>query len=575
MNLLELLTLAFVSCRVIEAKPVAIDVNSNVKYLGAERNGIEVFLNIQYGQDTSGVNRFKPPRPFIPKPGTTYDATKYGPACPQTFGQWLPPLTLGNITSTSEDCLNLNVARPKGCHASSRLPVMIWIHGGSFWTGANNEPTTMPDGLVIESIKNGLPVIHVAMNYRLGFFGFAQSDALRDEKSENAGLRDQRLAIEWVRDNIAPFGGDRNRITIFGQSSGGLAVGAQLLAYGGTKPLPFQQGICESQALEPGITGSFTIDAMMRLVDSVGCNKTSVHSPETIACLRSFDTEKLFNASATTYFADIGHNIGDIWLPTVDDDFLPAPPSQLAKEGRFGDATYMIGWAQGDVNFFTDFTIATANDTYNFVQGYLPKMPSEHVNHLLSLYPVSEFTPPSTTTLTAEFYRSARIFRDIIMTCQPIYLAENINAKGNSVYLYDFNQTILEPIIDKLFNVSDIGVVHTSEFAYIYGNLSHYNDSRYPFNPKPSDYALVSRASRTWSTFASLGRPSLPGKDTVQGFEEAFSVENNTAIYVIGGPNEGLSTFDGPGSHREVERQRLRERCSYINSPEVIGYLQY
>lgn len=118
---------------------------------------------------------------------------------------------------------------------------MVFIHGGSFWGGSNEEITIAPDGMILESEKNGLPVIHVAMNYRLGcknfhqmdsgridvitdvvaVFGFAQSNALRGEGSENAGLRDQRLAIEWVRDNIEQFGGDPEKITIFGQSSGG------------------------------------------------------------------------------------------------------------------------------------------------------------------------------------------------------------------------------------------------------------------------------------------------------------------------------------------------------------------
>ncbi|KAF2191569.1 putative lipase [Zopfia rhizophila CBS 207.26] len=559
----------------IASKSLVANVEDDVKYVGFERNGVEVFLNIQYGQDTGGANRFKPPKLFARTPGTTYDATKPGHPCPQQLGQWLPPLMLGNTTDISEDCLNLNLVRPKDCHKDAKLPVMVWIHGGSFWTGSNTEPTTEPDGLVLESVKNGLPVIHVAMNYRLGLFGFAQSDALQKEGSENAGLRDQRLAIEWVRDNIAHFGGDPSRITIHGQSSGGLAVGMQLMAYGGTKPLPFQRGICQSQALEPGITGNFTIDAMTRLVNYIGCNATSVHSPETISCLRRFDTDTLYSAAAATYISDISHNIGDIWLPVVDGDFLPAPPSQLAIEGRFGDSTYMIGWMEDDVNYFTDHSIATPNDTFNFIQGYLPTMPSSAVQHLLSLYPASEFSPPPGTTLTAEFYRTARVFRDIIMTCQPIFLAEHMHKKGNDVYLYDFNQTILDPILASIANVSGFGAVHTSEFAYIFGNLSHYNVSNYPFNPTPEDYASARRASRTWSTFAALGHPSENGKDTVQGFDEAFSVPNNTAIYVIGGPHEGLSTYDGPKSHPEIKSQRLRERCAYINSPEMIQWLQY
>ncbi|KAF2248112.1 alpha/beta-hydrolase [Trematosphaeria pertusa] len=574
----------------VTASPTVHPADLNVTIQGLMRNGIEVFLGIPYAEDTSGANRFKPPVPYVPPPGATIDATKAGPACPQMHGMWNAPLTLSNISDTSEDCLNLNIARPSGLGETKKLPVMVWIHGGSFWVGSNTEPTHQPDGLVLESIDSGFPVIHVAMNYRLGFFGFAQSEALEKEKSENAGLRDQRLAIEWVRDHIAEFGGDPNRITIFGQSSGGLAVGMQLLAYGGTKPLPFKQGICESQALEPGITGNFSIDAMTKVVDYVGCNSTSgsVHSPEVITCLRLKDTETLRQAMLETYVGDIAHNIGDIWLPVVDGDFLPAAPSQLIAEGRFGDATYIMGWTQGDVNFFTNISITTARDTFNFIQGYLPEMPADKVWMLLGLYPVSEFTPPPGTNLTAEFYRAARIFRDILMVCEPILLAEGIRAhKDSPVYLYNWNQTILDPILEAVYNVSGMGVVHTSEFAYIYGNLSHYNVSGYPFNPTQEDYDLRDRASASWSVFPWFGSPWLQtGNTTLQGWNKAlFQTHNDTAwlgpfpgytyVMTIGGPREGYFALDGPDSIPEVSEQRLRERCTFINDPNIVQYLQY
>lgn len=148
--------------------PVAWDTKVDVTYEGLERNGIEVFLNIPYGEDTSGENRFKPPRPHVPDAGSTVKAQAYGPACPQPLGLSAVPLVLGEITEVSEDCLNLNVGRPKGTSAEDRLPVMLWIHGGGFWSGSNSEPTTAPDGLVLESVENGLPVIYVAINYRLG-----------------------------------------------------------------------------------------------------------------------------------------------------------------------------------------------------------------------------------------------------------------------------------------------------------------------------------------------------------------------------------------------------------------------
>ena len=279
------------------------------------------------------------------------------------------------------------------------------------------EPTHEPDALVLNSVDEGTPIIHVAINYRLGckssisenvqipdkcpsVFGFAQSGALRQEQSENAGLRDQRAAIEWVRDNIKYFGGDGDRITIHGQSSGGLAVGMQLLAYGGEKELPYQQGICQSQALEPGITGNFTRNAMKMVIEKTNCNAgdTSVDAPEVIACLRSKDMDTLYEASAATYTGDIAHNIGDVWLPSVDGDFLPDAPSKLIADGRFGNATYMFGWTQGDVNFFTDVTIETPNDTLKFLQTYLPEVdPTEsdtNTEAYLSLYPVEDFSPP-------------------------------------------------------------------------------------------------------------------------------------------------------------------------------------
>jgi len=148
--------------------PKVRDRDNGVTYEGLVRNEIEVFLNIPYGQDTGGPNRFKPPRLHVPVAGSTVDAQSYGPSCPQPLGPVLIPFILADITEVSEDCLNLNVARPKGTRAEDRLPVFVWIHGGGFWSGGNNEPTTWPDGLVQESVKNGLPVIHIAINYRLG-----------------------------------------------------------------------------------------------------------------------------------------------------------------------------------------------------------------------------------------------------------------------------------------------------------------------------------------------------------------------------------------------------------------------
>jgi carboxylesterase type B len=125
----------------------------------------------------------------------------------------------------------------------------------------------------------------------------------------------------------------------------GLAIGMQIMAFGDTEQ-PFQQGICESQALEPGITANFTRDAMEAVVDFVQCNTTDLDSNATVACLRSQSMQALITAQFNTSGDGPAQNLGDQWLPVVDGVFLPAAPSQLIAEGRFGNITTIIGWTQ-------------------------------------------------------------------------------------------------------------------------------------------------------------------------------------------------------------------------------------
>lgn len=346
------------------------------------------------------------------------------------------------------------------------------------------------------------------------------------------------------------------------------------MAYGGSKPISFQQAICESQALEPGITGNFTVDAMQLLVDYLGCNTTSLDSEQTVACLRGFDKDALMDASLATYIGDTAHNIGDIWLPVVDGDFLPAAPSELIRQGRFANVTTMIGWADNDVSYLTEPSIQTANDTRAFFQAYAPAMTDANVDKLLALYPASDFQANADADLSAEFYRAARVFRDIMMTCPPLWYGEHMAVSGSDVYHYAWNQSLLDPILG-FVGYPGLGVVHTSELAYVFGNLSHYDVHGYPFAPDESDHALLRRGSRSWSSFVSTGRPSLEGLETFQGFEPAFKEPGQTYIFVAGGPDEGLSAVDGSGASPALASQRLRERCEFINSPDLIEQLRF
>ncbi|KXJ85849.1 putative lipase [Microdochium bolleyi] len=563
----------------ISAPPTVVDERLGVTYMGFTRNGLDVFQGIRFGLDTGGEHRFRPPRPaVVPRPGSVIDARELGDACPQETGRVRGPLSLGNITRVSEDCLNLNIVRPAAALSEGAMfPVMLWIYGGGLWVGYNGEPTTRGDGVVLESIENGMPVIHVTINYRLGVFGFAQSASLKAEKSENAGLRDQRLAIEWVRDNIAAFGGDPENITIYGQSSGGFSVTAQILAYGGTKPVPFQKGICESQAIATGITGTYTRDAMEALAAYVGCNTTALDDAAAITCLQSIDTLALTKASQVTYCATC---TDDIWLPTVDGDFWPDTPSALLHEGRFArNISAIIGWTQDDMTLYTSPSIASAAGTYAAIRVKYPWLSEANLDTLLALYPVAEFPANKTANRTSESYRAARIWRDVLMVCQPMHLAATLAAaasSGSDVYLYNWNQTVTGPALAAVRGLYGVGVPHTGEFAYTFGNISVYDVNGYPFDPAPEDFALQHRGARSWSTFATTGKPYVNGRSTFIGWDKAYqNTRGGPFVWVAGGPNEGLSAIDGPEAIPEMAEQKLRERCAFINSPEMIEQLRY
>lgn len=224
----------------------------------------------------------------------------------------------------------------------------------------------------------------------------------------------------------------------------------------------------------PGITGDVTYEAMAKLTQAAACNTTALNSNATIACLRALNTDALLKYQTDTHSTGPEANIGDEWLPVVDGSFLPAPPSELLNQRRFANVSAMIGWCEDDTNPFVSTSITTDNDTRTFFSQYAPAMTNASLDGLLNLYPVSDFQANPTANLSAEFYRSGRILRDILMVCQPIFFGQHVTERGPEVYLYDQNQTILTPILDSL-DSPGLGVVHTSEFAYMFGNLSHYN----------------------------------------------------------------------------------------------------
>ncbi|CAD6906062.1 unnamed protein product, partial [Tilletia controversa] len=204
---------------------------------------ISYFLGIPYAQPPTGSRRFAKPKPISEKK-PVIDAKAFGHIC------WQIPSSTYPRERMDENCLTINIMAPADAqHRDKKLPVMVWHHGGGFTTGAS----TYHNGsrLVAESVKLGAPAIWVNFNYRINAFGFLSSRqvlkaAQAGEAALNVGLYDAREALRWVQQNIDRFGGDPQRVMIFGQSAGAYAVGAQLLANGGDSEGLFQSAIMHS-----------------------------------------------------------------------------------------------------------------------------------------------------------------------------------------------------------------------------------------------------------------------------------------------------------------------------------------
>ncbi|TVY37789.1 Carboxylesterase, partial [Lachnellula occidentalis] len=241
------------------------------------------FSNIPYAQPPLGHLRFQAPVPFDTGYTTTRkpvnDGSRFS-VCPQGAPAWgvvaAKWLTEGlgainqsagyqppNITElpaaaygTSEDCLVLDILSPKRIFESRGkgpgAPVLVWIHGGGYVLGWKTLYGSGA-GLVRASESHGKEgVIYVALNYRLGLFGFLSGPTFQTNGTANAGLLDQRMALEWIQQNIAKFGGDPKRVTVMGESAGGGSTIHQITAYGGLRgPVPFQQAIIQSGAFLP------------------------------------------------------------------------------------------------------------------------------------------------------------------------------------------------------------------------------------------------------------------------------------------------------------------------------------
>jgi para-nitrobenzyl esterase len=297
-----------------------------------------MWRGIPYAAPPVGELRFRSPRPAVPWTGVL-DATHFGPVAPQDRkGQFAGPPT---SVPMSEDCLTLNVIAPPVAHD---MPVMVWVHGGAYSVGSSREIRKQGEALV----RGG--VIWVNFNYRLGALGYLDFTSFSTAErvfESNLGLRDQVLALEWVRDNVAAFGGDAGNVTLFGESAGANAV-TTLMAVPSARGL-FVRAIAQSSppnAIYPtALTSEWAREYVELLSETVDNSSTDSTSREDAGeLLATAGVDDLIAATTRLQLLTPDKNPGTIALcPVIDGDFLPERPLDAFKAGRAAPVPLIIG----------------------------------------------------------------------------------------------------------------------------------------------------------------------------------------------------------------------------------------
>ncbi|KAI0198157.1 Alpha/Beta hydrolase protein [Astrocystis sublimbata] len=401
---------------------------------GSVADGVEYFRGIPYAQPPTGALRLKPPVRI--KDIGSFQATGVGPACPQSTAIDFSPLlltvaTLPDVQQTlffgsadgdeTEDCLTISVMRPQGVAADAKLPVLFWIFGGGFQTGS---PQMFNGSVLIpQSVAQGKPILLVAVNYRLGAFGFLGGSEVLADGAANLGLLDQRMGLEWVAKNIAAFGGDPDAVTIWGESAGAISVFDQLALFDGDstyngRPL-FRGAIMDSGSILPTepVDGVKAQDIFDTVAAAAGCESAAAGSAK-LECLRAVDYDTFLNASNSVP-SYLGYNsLAFSFAPRPDGRILTACPSVLAQTRKYAAVPIIIGNQENDGTIFALFqsNITTESDLVSYFSNiFFPTATRDEVAGLVATYPKNPKSPPGIGASNAtypEFKRLAAILGD-------------------------------------------------------------------------------------------------------------------------------------------------------------------
>jgi carboxylesterase type B len=521
----------------------------------------DFFLGIPYAQDTGGANRFRVPQPLNSSWSEVRPAKQYGHACPGDTPD-------GDAKyGMSENCLSINIVRPAG--VSGKLPVMFYIHGGSYQIGTSGWHRYNLSYIVEHSVQMGRPIVAATINYRKAGWGFLYSIEVQGSGNTNIALRDMRQALRWVKENVGAFGGDPDRVAIWGESAGSFAVGQLLMSYGGRTDGLFHRSIQQSgSASTAWYNGTQWYQPLYdRLVAETGC----AGSVDTLDCLRTVPYSTLYPLLSTS------HVVGPGFYPVVDGDVIPQYPTALLHAGRFAHIPHILGTNtdEGTDNAPRGLS-TTAELTAAVLEHHGFHFPPSVVQEILRLYPDDPAVGIPMNTgqkrfphLGQQYKRAAAIVGDIFYHAPRLDDARHYaRHQPEKTFVYRFNtRAWLPPTPWDQGNFSyDVscagkpveacgglapaheGVAHATELAFVFGNPGW-------LGPWPEYVALSRKMMTMWINFAHDGTPN-GGADTKDGKKAwpVYASEGGEGINLV------LQTEEQGGLKAEPDTYRLEGR---------------
>jgi para-nitrobenzyl esterase len=445
---------------------------------------VQVYKGIPFAAPPVGKLRWREPQPVAPWKGVR-KATEFGNHCMQVH-VWDD--IIFRDSQMSEDCLYLNVWTP-AASADAKLPVMVWIHGGGFIAGSASEARQDGERLA------GKGVVVVSMNYRLGIFGFLAHPELTKESpnhaSGNYGLLDQAAALEWVKRNIAAFGGDPGNVTIFGESAGSFSVSAHMAS-------PVSQGLFQKAIGESG--AYFTAGDQTLAPQSLKESETeglgfakSIGAP-TLAALRGKPADEVLKSAAAA--RDVRFD------PNLDGYFMPQPAYDVFAAGMQSHVPLLAGWNADEIR--AAVTLAPVKPTPESFEKQARERFGDEAEAVLKAYPAKD---------SAEALESAAsLGSDLFIGYATWKWVEMQTETGDApVFRYSFDRKIPVPEDNKVNGApatsADIGARHAGEIEYVFGAL----DSLPAVPWEPIDRTLSEQMMTYWSNFARSGDPNGGG----------------------------------------------------------------